>query len=157
MAFTESITQRTGFPAADLPPLNRASNTNNTNIASCWFVGPLDMSIFRRAFGKISTGVVVGASCTISAYFMASANSNTSNTTSWTQVAGGPSVTINANMMGTIEMRTDQMPSGSRYLALLVNNQCASLFQAELFGQDSDQKPASNQNLNTTTLIQAVY
>lgn len=150
------MTQALAFPAKAFPPANYAANTCTTNAANSWIVGPLDMSIFRRALGIVNIGATVGASCTVTATFMASSNSNTSNTTSWTQVSGGPSVSNTANTVITIEMRSDQMPSGSRYLLLLVNNQCATFFDALLIGGECCYKPASQQNVNTTLLNQAV-
>lgn len=152
--FTETMTQALAIPAADLPPLNRAANTATNS--SGWIVGGVDMLKFRRVLGKVSTGVIVGSNCTCVLTFLASNTSNTLDTGNWAQVSSGPSVTLNANMAGTIEIRADQLPQGKRYVALLINNNCAALFQAELLCGEASYKPASDNNINTTLLQQAV-
>lgn len=157
MAYTETLTQGLAMPAAALPPANRAANTNNTNLQTCWYVGPANMSNLKRALGIVNVGVTVGAACTITATFMSSANSNTLNTSSWTAVANAALATCNtSNQVLTVEIRNEQMPAGQPYLALLVNNQCAAFFGAELFGGESAAKPASQFNVNTTLLAQSV-
>ncbi len=158
--FTEQLTQCLAWPIGDLPPLNRASNTATNS--SGWIVGPIDMSRFRRVMGRASTGVIVGASCTCVLTFLygsagnAQSLGNVSDTGNWAQITSGPSVTLNANTAGTIEIRADQMPANSRYLALLVNNNSAALFQAEVLGAATHYSPASQYNANTTFLLQAV-
>ncbi len=152
-SFTETITQSLTWPKADIPPGNYASNTNTLN--GGWLVGPLNMAQVKRAVGRVSAGVITGSSCTVTATFIACSVANTS-AAGWAAVSGGPTVTLNSNVAGTIEMRADQMPAGTQYLCLCVNNNCAALFSAELFGGQAEQSPASQYNANTTYLVQSV-
>lgn len=160
MAFTEQISQQCGITCLPLPPASRAGNTN-TNIAG-WIVGPLDMGIYRRAFGTLNVGAILGAGApnSVNVQFLAGNTSNTlctdiTNTTIWTwnTVANGPSVSVASNNnFATVEIRADQLPTGKRYLALLVNNNSASNFSAELFGFEAGYKPGgigSGNQLNT--------
>lgn len=158
--FTEQVSQQCGITSLPLPPLLRAGNTN-TNING-WIVGPLDMGIYRRAFGVLNVGAVLGVSAVncVNIAFLAGNTSNTlctdiTNTTVWTwnTVTNGPTVSVASNNnLATIEIRADQLPSGKRYLALLVNNNSSANFAAELFGFEAGYKPGgigSGNQLNT--------
>lgn len=164
--FTQQMSQALGITCAPLPPVNRAGNTN-TNING-WVVGPLDMSKYRRAFGVMNVGAILGAGApnTANVQFLAGNTTNslqavTGAAWSWATITNGPSVSVASNNnMATIEIRADQMPAASRYLALLINNNSATFFSAELFGGEAVYSPGgigSGNQLNTVQgLTQAV-
>jgi len=150
-AMTETMTQSFAIPKA-LPPANYGANAVAN--AAGLVTGALDMGILRRAMGIVNVGVTVGASCTVTATFLASNSSNTLCTGLWTAITNGPSIAPTANTIGTVEIRADQMPSGTRYLMLLCNPICASFFGATLVGDVSAYKPASTYSANTSFLTQ---
>lgn len=154
--YTATLTQQLGFNAADLPALSRASNTANNS--SGWIVGPVDMSLFKRVMGKASFSGTQGAGCTATISFLCANTSNTSCCGSWLPVTGGPSLSVTANTFPSlaIEMRSEQMNAGTRYLALLVQNQCTVVFNAEVICDSGVQLPVSNNNVNTTFLVTSV-
>jgi hypothetical protein len=157
--FTEQLTQGLTWPAQDLPPLNRALNTAG-NITG-WIVGPVHMNTLKRAMGKLLCGAgTTNFNTGIS--FLAGNTSNslqaaTGAAWTWVTITSGPQINVvgpTANS-ATIEMRKDQMPAGTDWLALLVNNNCASLFAAEMICSQADYHPASQYN-NTAALQQQV-
>lgn len=149
-SMTETQTQSYNF-VGQLPAANYAANTVNNSAGLV--AGPLDMGVIRRAMGLVNVGVVA-ATCTVTATFIASNTSNTLCTSAWTAITNGPTVAPTANMLGTIEIRADQMPSGKRYLMLICNPNSAAIFGAELLGDVSAYKPANAYNSNSTFLVQ---
>ncbi len=161
ITFTEQLSQVLGITCVPLSPANRAGNTT-VNITG-WISGPLDMAIYRRAFGLINVGAVLGVGTVnaVNAQFLAGNTTSTTctdltNTTSWTwnTITNGPtfSAITNSNF-GTIEMRADQLPAGKRYLALLINNNSAAFFDGWLLGGDCCYSPGGIGNLNQLNTV----
>jgi hypothetical protein len=154
MPFTEQLSQQLGFPCLPLPPVNRAGNTN-TNVNG-WVVGPLDMSIYRRAMGFMNVGAMLGAGAanTCCCQWLAGNTTNslqaiTSAAWAWQTVTNGANVSISTNNnFATIEIRADQLPNNQRYLALLINNQSACFFDAILVGGEACYEPAGIGNIS---------
>ncbi|MDE2102047.1 MAG: hypothetical protein KGL39_32675 [Patescibacteria group bacterium] len=154
----EQMTQFLAWPAQDLPPLNRAANTaaNQTG----WAVGPVNMSLFYRAMGKLSCGAGT-AGCTTNCQFFAGNTSNslqaiTGAAWNWQAVPSGPIQTVTSTAgQVTIEMRSDQMPKNTNYLLMVVANQCAQLFDAQIICAGGAYRPSSQYNC-TATLTQQV-
>ena len=146
--FVQQLSQRLGFPCSPLNPANRAGNTN-TNVNG-WVVGPMDMNFYRRAMGMLNVGAILGAGApnTCNVQFLAGNTSNTLQAITgaawnWATITNGPSASISGNNnFATLEIRADQMPANSRYLALLINNNSATFFDAILFGADACYEPA---------------
>lgn len=145
--FTQQVSQECGIACAPLSPQNYAVNTN-TNI-NAWTSAPLDMLMYKRAFGLLNVGVIVGAGAanTVNAAFLAGNTSNTLQAVTgaawnWATISGGPTLSFSGNInFGTLEMRSDQLPSGQRYLAMIVSNIQAAFFDAWLLGFASEYKP----------------
>jgi hypothetical protein len=137
-----------------LPTANYAANAVAN--AAGLVTGAIDMNIVRRARGTVIVGATVGASCTVTATFLASNSSNTLCTGLWTAITNGPTVAPTANMCGQIEIRADQLPSGKRYLMMLCNPNCASFFGGILEGDVSAYKPAKDNvpTANSTYVVQ---
>jgi len=155
---TEQMSQFLAWPAADLPPLNRAANT--TANATGWVVGPVNMSLFTRVLGKLMTGAGTSGSNTTVQFLCGNTTNSLQAVTgaawTWTTVTNGPVINIGSTAnSATIEMRADQMPTKTNYVLLLVNNQCAQLFAAELIASGATYSPASQYN-NTSALAQSI-
>jgi len=148
MPFTEQLSQQLAIACAPLAPANRAGNTN-TNVNG-WVAGPIDMAIYRRAFGMLNVGAMLGAGAanTCNVAFLAGNTSNTIQAITgaawnWQTITNGANVSISTNNnFATIEIRADQMPAGQRYLALLINNQSACFFDAWLLAGEACYEPA---------------
>lgn len=148
-AFTERLTEKLANAAAPLYPANQAFN-NSTPFT----VGPVDMSRYRRVLGIVNAGVLA-ANSNIAVVFQESTTSNGT----FSNVASGAQVNITAtNTLGRVEMRSDQMGSGNRFLRLALFVQVANAFVgAELLGGDSHYSPASQYNVgNATALLTSV-
>ncbi len=158
VTFPEQMTQFLSWPAPDLPPLNRAANVAVN--ATGWVIGPANMTLFHRAMGKLMCGAGT-ASSNSTVQFLAGNTTNslqsvTSAAWTWATITNGPSINIGSGSnSATIEIRSDQMPAKTNYLLLLVNNQCAQLFAAELICSGAAYSPASAYN-NTSALAQQV-
>lgn len=162
--FTEQLSQGLGIMCAPLAPANRAGNTA-TNITG-WVAGPLDMGIFRRAWGVVNVGAILGAgaSNTVNAQFLAGSLTNTSQVTNvlaagwtWNTITNGANVSISTNNnFATIEIRADQLPAGTRYLALLVNNNSAAFFDGWLLGGQCAYSPGGVGNSNQLNTVQGL-
>lgn len=156
--FVEQLTQALSWPIPDLPPLNRAANTAVN--ATGWIVGPVNMGLFKRAMGKVFTGAGT-ATFNTTIQFLAGNTTNslqaaTGAAWTWTTITSGPVVILNSTASSaTLEIRADQMTAATNYLALLVNNNCAQLFAAELIASQPAYSPAS-QYTNTSALVQTV-
>ena len=161
VTFPEQLTQALAWPAQDLPPLNRAANTN-TNATGGWLVGAVDMSRVYRAIAKLSIGAGTAANY-VNAFFIAGNTTNSLQTitgAAWTWAAIANAATMNiTNSLNTAqctaEIRSDQLPANCRYLALQINNQCAQLFTAEIICAGGAYRPTSQYNC-TATLGQSV-
>lgn len=162
--FTEQMTQQLGITCAPLPPVNRAGNTN-TNING-WIVGPLDMGLYRRAMGFLSVGAMLGAGAVnaCNASFLAGNTTNTActdltntSTWNWASISGGANASISTNNnFATLEIRADQLPANSRYLALLINNNSATFFSAFLLGGECAYSPGGKGSENQLNTVQGL-
>ena len=150
-SMTETMTQSFNI-VQSLPPANYGANAVAN--AAGLVTKAIDMSVVRRVMGIVNVGVTVGASCTVTATFLVSNSSNTLCTGLWAALTSGPTVAPTANMTGVIEVRADQMPSGKRYVMLLINPICASFCDALLIGDVSGYKPGNAYNANSTYLVQ---
>jgi hypothetical protein len=162
VTFPEQLTQALAWPVADLPALNRAANTT-FNVPVGWAMGPIDMSRVYRVLAKATFGSGTGALCTATGAFFAGNTTNTLQTFTgaawtWTQVTAGATMNV-ANIANvticTAEIRADQLPSGTRYLAFVINNQSACTFSAEMIAAGGAYRPTSQFN-NTVNLGQSV-
>lgn len=155
--WTEQLSQQLTIPCLPLAPANRAGNTA-VNITG-WIAGPLDMSVVGRAMGMMNVGAILGAGAanTCCCQFLAGNTTNTLQAItgaawSWATITNGANVSVSTNNnFATIEIRRDQMPANSRYLALLINNQSACFFDGILFGSvDSGYHPGGIGNIAVT-------
>ena len=162
VTFPEQLTQALAWPVQDLPPLNRAANTT-FNVPVGWSMGPIDMSRVYRALAKVSVAAGT-AGCTVTGAFFAGNTTNTLQTYTgaawtWTQVTAGATINVAspnaAQTICTAEIRADQLPTGTRYLAFVINNQCACTFAAEIICAGGAFRPTSQYN-NTVALGQSV-
>ncbi len=163
VTFPEQMTEMLAWPAADLPPLTRALNTT-FNVPNGWSIGPIDMSKVYRAMAKVSVGSGSSLSgCTIVGAFFAGNTTNTLQTYTgaawtWTQVTAAATINIansNTATICTAEIRADQLPTGTRYLAFVINNQSSTVFAAEVICAGGAYRPTSQYNC-TSVLRQAV-
>lgn len=163
VTFPERLTEALAWPAADLPPLTRAANTT-FNVPNGWSMGPVDMSRVYRAMAKVAVGSGSSLSgCTIVGAFFAGNTTNTLQTYTgaawtWTQVTSGATINIansNTATICTAEIRADQLPAGTRYLAFVINNQSSTVFGAEIICAGGAYRPTSQFNC-TSVLGQSV-
>ncbi len=141
-SFTEQMTQSISVAAASVPPSNNSFSDTVPVI-----VGPIDMMKFRRVMGHIIVGVV-GSGGTVKGYFQSSATSGGS----FVNVTGGAVTGIlnAANTEATIEMRSDQLTAGTRWVQLAVLNGTANCFiAASIYGSCSNYSPAQQYDYNT--------
>lgn len=161
MTFPEQLTQALTFPVEPLGALNRAANTT-FNVPVGWSAGPIDMSKLRRAMAIVTGGgSSTAAGCTLNGGWFAGNTTNTLQTftgAAWTWAQTGATINV-ANTLApficTSEIRADQMPAGTRYLAFVLNNNCAAVFDCILLAGDAAYMPASQYN-NTVILGQSV-
>lgn len=132
--FTETLTQALSLPADPLVP------TNQSNNATPYTVGPVDMSKFKRVMAIVTTGVLTG-SANVAAYFQTCSISNGT----FANISGGNTLTLTTNnKTGTLEIRADQITAGDRYLQLAVLVSAnAALCAAYVLGGEANYKPAS--------------
>jgi hypothetical protein len=132
--FTEQLTQALAIPAAVLPPVNRANN------ATAYTVGPVDMSKYKRVMALVKCGVLTG-SANVQAYFQTCSVSNGT----FANISGGNTVTLSTNnQTATLELRSDQITAGDRYLQLAVLVNANSAFcDALILGGEAAYKPAN--------------
>lgn len=144
--FTEQLSQALAW-IGHVPP---AAQTSGTVYVS----SPVDMSQFRRAIAFINFGVFPSGTVLAGWY----AANNVAFTTTLTASSGAPSNTTTGPIGSTciagataatrgvkMEIRSDQLPSGMRWLQLQisVSSAGAPLFGAEVFGADPNYLPAN--------------
>jgi hypothetical protein len=121
MRFVEQITQMLAL-VGRIPPTNHGTNTGDNSIAG------IDMSVLSRLITIANVGILDTANAAnIQLYYRASA---TSNMASPTNVASSIPITANTNnRIETLEVRADQLPSGTRYVqpVLIVNGATANI------------------------------
>lgn len=150
--FTEQLTQALAV-MGQMPSSNLATNATAYTIGASQgannSANGFDMSTVRRLIAYLDVGVV-GASANLQAYYQASANANMSGATN---VASSIPVTTNtSNTVSSLEVRADQLPSGTRYVTLqLLVNTAASNVGAIVLGGEAAYKPANQ--FNTTNLL----
>ena len=106
--YTEQLTQRLGIAAPVAPQQLTSTTTVNS--------GKVDLSVFRRALFFFETGAFGGTSPTLSAVLQIQ---DSPDGTTWTNNATIPSATVTAaSKQATLEIRADQLNSGSRYVRL---------------------------------------
>lgn len=160
VTFPEQLTQALTWPAQDLPALSRAANTA-ANMTG-WIVAPIDMSRVYRALAKITVGSGT-ALCTTTGQFFAGNTTNSLQTVTgaawtWAAVSGAATMNIANSATPTVctaEIRADQLPANTRWLALVISNQCSTVFSAEVICAGGAYRPSSQYN-NTAILGQSV-
>lgn len=140
--FTETLTQFLSMPAAALPPANYANN------ATAYTVGPVSAKYFRRFMGFVNVGVLTG-SANVQIYLQ---GCNTSNGTFANVSNTNQAVLLDAaNTCATVEVRSDQLNSGNKFIQLAVLVNANSAFcSAQLFCGDAHYSPASDYDANST-------
>lgn len=132
MSFTERMTEKISIPAASLPPANRT--------AANYTVGPIEAKEFRRLMAHVNAGVIGGGN--IVAFFQESAENNAN----FANITGGGTLTISAsNKESTLEIRSDQLGAGKKYVQLVLTlNTGPANCAAAVFGGDAHYSPASD-------------
>lgn len=139
LGFTEQMTESISIPAASLPPANYTAG-NQT-------VGEIDASKFKRIMAHVNAGVIGGGN--IAAIFQASAENNAN----FANVSGANTLTLStSNREGTLELRSDQIGSGNRYVRLLmILTTGPANFSASVFGSHSHYSPANDNDAANIT------
>lgn len=140
VAFTEQLTEKLAV-LGYIAPSNHTNNTDTT-------VAGIDMSTIRRLITYLQVGVL-GSSANVQLYYQASANSNMTGTTN---VASAIPITGNTNgRIESLEVRADQLPSGTRYVQpVLIVNTAASFVSMIVLGSDAEYSPANQYNIANT-------
>lgn len=145
MAFTEQMTQRLGIQDV----LNNVTTSNNT-VTSAKYV---DMSTVRRALYILAVETVTSGQINAQLQSSAQTNFNVAH-----NIAGTLTTNINTNnQIVTLEVRADQVSqanAGDRYVRLSVAANGNTSVWAVGLGGDGVQKPASQNNLNSTYISQ---
>lgn len=148
--FTEQLTQA----LAVLAMIPSASQANGTNYTAYSTPGAgIDMSRVHRIITYLNVGAIPGSG-NVQLYYIASANSNMAGNSN---VATSIPLTGNTNnRVESLEMRSDQMPAGTRYAApVLVINSGPVPCDLITLGADGIYKPESQFN-TVNVLDQAV-
>jgi hypothetical protein len=130
--WTEQLSQGLSIGAAPVHP----QTLNNSNQSS----GGLDMSKFRRVLFIVNIGAVTNGGSVTAKLQESSDNSSFSDVSS-----GSATAVTSSSKVITLEMRSDQLSSGKRYVRVNVaetagqNAVCACI----PLGADAVQKPAS--------------
>jgi hypothetical protein len=117
------------------------------------------MAQFQRIIGKILLGVGTpnNGTAKLTCWYTASATTNGT----YAAFATNTTVTLNTNNSeATLEVRADQLPSGTQFVQLNILVPVANaIIAAELWGSQSSYAPASQFNFttNTSLLNQVVY
>lgn len=160
VTFPEQLTQALTWPSQDLVALTRAANTTFNQAG--WVVGPINMRSVYRALAKVTTGSGTAA-CTVVGAFFAGNTTNSLQTVTgaawtWAQVTSGATINIANSATPTVctaEIRSDQLPNNTSWLLFVVNNQCSTVFSAEVICAGGAYRPSSQFN-NTAILGQSV-
>lgn len=159
--FPEQMTQALAFPVEPLGALNRAANTT-FNVPVGWSIGAIDMSRLYRAMVVVTGGgSSTGAGCTLNGGWFAGNTTNSLQTytgAAWTWTQTGATINVANTLTAfhcTSEIRADQMPSNTRYLAFVLNNNCATVFDCVAVCAGGAYRPSSQFN-NTAILGQSV-
>jgi hypothetical protein len=144
MSYTEQMTQKLSYC-----DVINSQSVNNTSVSS---IG-VDMSKFKRVL-FIITPTNVGAAGTVDGRLQSAAATSFA---SPHNIANSNFTQLTANNVATtVEVRADQVvgnTAGDRYVRLnLTGGGNAVTVGAIGLGSDSEQKPASQYNLNTTYL-----
>lgn len=144
--FTEQLTQALAVVGREPP----AAQTSGTVYVS----SPADMSMFRRALALINVGVFPSGTAVAGWY----AANNVGFTTAGTASSGAPVNsttgpigttlvfgTTDATRLAKMEIRSDQIPSGYRWLQLQISNSSAAapFYSVEILGADPNYMPAN--------------
>lgn len=144
-AFLEQLTQSMVL-CGQIAPSNAATGVVRTGGGNTG----IDMSVIRRLMATITTGVL-GTNANVSAWFESSANANMAGNTNLgnTNVTGSMNLLLlnavaNANASFSLELRSDQLPAGHRYVQLAVNvATAASNYSAICQGGAASYHPAN--------------
>lgn len=138
--FTEQLIERWAV-LGQIASSNHAANTD-TSIAG------IDMSTIRRLCTILDVGVL-GSSANIQIYYRASA---TANMASPTNVAAAIPLTTNTNArVSLVEVRADQLPSGTRYVQpVVIVNTAASNIGVVVIGDEAAYKPGNQFTIANT-------
>ncbi len=130
--YTEQLSQALSIAATEIDPVSQAIGTVTS--------GAVDMSKFHRVMFAVMVGSV-GAAGTVDAKLQQSATG----TGGWTDVTGSNITTVTAgDKIVTLEMRSDQLSTGQRYVRLSITvGGNAVLIAALPLGGEAIQKPGS--------------
>lgn len=154
--FTERLTEQLTIPVASLYSglLAGASQGGNNNTISA-NTNPVNAKNIKRFMGHVVLGTL-GANVT---GFTAVFQGSTANNGTFTNVAGGATLTLNTtNSDGTIEMRSDQL-AGNNWVQLAVyvttntNLGNTAAYSATMFGGELPYRPAAQFDFSTNTSL----
>jgi hypothetical protein len=133
VAFPEQLTQSLSIAGNAIYPSNAAANAASST-------GNFAMSSFRRCMAKLITGVLPSGA-TINCVFQ---SSNVAGGT-YTNVANAAVINAsNSNSEYTMEIRSDELPTGNSYLrANATVGTTTANYALEIWGGESGYKPAN--------------